>query len=96
MEYICKHCNKVYKSSHSRSNHYRIYHKDIVPENVSIIKDTVTTKVSIVTKPQKKTHNCLFCNKNFKTRQNKWEHQTKHCKNRDNDTKDDNNKTIEF
>ena len=35
MEYICKFCNKQYKSSHSRSNHYRIYHShDIVLESV--------------------------------------------------------------
>ena len=26
MDYICKYCNKNYKSVHSRSNHYRIYH----------------------------------------------------------------------
>ena len=29
MEYICKYCNKNYKSIHSRSNHYRIYHCEI-------------------------------------------------------------------
>lgn len=31
MDYICKYCNKKYKSYHSRSNHYRLYHK---PESI--------------------------------------------------------------
>ena len=90
MEYICKYCNKNYKSIQSRSNHYRIYHKaekvTEVTEKVTEVTEKVTEKVTEVTEKvtniNKKNNICKFCNKEFKNKQNKWEHQKKHCKNK--------------
>ena len=64
MEYICKHCNKIYKSNQSRSNHYRIYHNNTLPQNTTILPQNTTIlppKHTIL--PQKHTINCVYCNK---------------------------------
>ena len=86
MEYICKYCNKTYKSIHSRSNHYRIYHDDEVKENVKVVKVNVSKNVKVVkvVKVDILNYTCNFCNKEFKSRQYKWEHQNKFCKFRNN------------
>jgi DNA-directed RNA polymerase subunit RPC12/RpoP len=77
----CNVCNKKYKSYKSLWNHNKSFHNNIIANNnndVSINKIAVDTlndnKVNIT------TYNCIYCNKIFKSRQNKWEHQTKHCK----------------
>ena len=83
MEYICKYCNKKYKSSHSRSNHYRIYHK---ADNITcqpIVNPCVNPCVNLCVNPcvnlevDKKVNTelnendkylCIKCNIKFTTR----------------------------
>ena len=101
MEYVCKHCNKKYKSSHSRSNHYRIYHNNDVKENVKVCKDKTNMckdKVKVfnnndVTKDSLR-YSCNYCNKIFKSRQYRWEHQNKFCKIKKTDELKEENTTI--
>ena len=77
-EYICKYCNKKYKSQQSRSNHYRLYHSDKKTNNIQLLSSNINIQqLSFNVNINK----CTFCNKEFKNRQNKWEHQKKHCKN---------------
>ena len=87
MSIICKYFNKKYKTMSSRSNHYRIYHKDVVKANVKVVKNNVKANVkavkgdnTIITDNETLLHICNFCNKILKSRQSKWEHQTKYCK----------------
>ena len=91
MEYICKHCNKKYKTPQSRSNHYRIYHKNevkVCKDNVNVCKDNLKVCKDSV------KYSCNYCNKIFRSRQYKWEHQTKFCKIKKNGELKDENITI--
>jgi hypothetical protein len=80
--YNCKICKKNYKSYKSLWNHNKSFHINTISINnngasitdISIKNTIVDNKVAI------NTYNCIYCNKIFKSRQNKWEHQTKHCK----------------
>ena len=86
MEYICKHCNKIYKSCHSRSNHYRIYHNIESKSKVSQMLQTSKSKVS------QTIFNCNFCNRIYKHKQSKYKHE-QICKNKE---LKDNNKIVKL
>ena len=85
MSFICKYCNKTYKTMSSRSNHYRIYHKDdmSVKSKCEVSHSSVKSK-SIVN--QNKVNNtncnnyiCQYCNNIYKHKQSKYNHEKK-CK----------------
>ena len=62
MDYICKYCKKIYKTPQSRSNHYRIYHKNnstISPQNSTI---STISKIHI-NEFHKNIYSCNLCNK---------------------------------
>ena len=78
MEYICKYCNKTYKSIHSRSNHYRIYHKMESKPNVSLesvkIKPNVSLNIVNSNHDVNKginNYKCKHCDKIYKHKQSK-------------------------
>jgi hypothetical protein len=70
MEYICKYCSKTYKSIHSRSNHYRIYHK----------KDLLKSNPKVTLESSNRNFYCKYCNNIYKYKQGKYKHEQK-CKN---------------
>jgi len=76
--YSCKICNKDYSSASSLWNHNKKFHNENI-ENVTK-NDTNVTKndTNFDTKNNDKIK-CIFCNKIFKFRQNKYQHQ-KTCK----------------
>ena len=86
-KYICKTCNKYYKSPQSMSNHKKKYHTNISP-NITIISSKynsdmppIIPHISITTninKIQKKTDNtiCEYCNKKLST----YTHLRRHLK----------------
>ena len=81
---VCKICNKIYASYKSLWNHNKKFHKDDVKENVKVCKGNVKENVKVCKGFVKVNTNCEYscnyCNKIFKSRQYKWEHQTKFCK----------------
>jgi hypothetical protein len=80
MLYECKKCNKIYKTYQTLWKHNKIFHNNNViihNDNVSIITNDVSINKNNVSINK---NECIYCNKIFKSRQNKWEHQTKHCK----------------
>jgi hypothetical protein len=91
-EYKCKICEKEYKSYQSLWNHNKIKHNTAVKDNVKDVKDTVKDVKDIV-KTSKK-HICEICNKEFTSRQSKYEHKKNVCKIKENNIINSNNKTI--
>jgi hypothetical protein len=81
-KYICKHCSKEYNTSQSRSNHYRLYHKISVTQNVTIpLKNVIQKSPNIDINEDVDKFHCSKCNKQFKFRQGKWRHEQKCDKN---------------
>ena len=84
--YICKFCNRVYKSKQSLWNHCSKYH---IQKNLKIIQEssnynpTLIQESSnnnpIITQLSINKHNCKYCSKAFKYNQGKWKHEQK-CK----------------
>ena len=99
MVYICKYCNKKYKSSHSRSNHYRIYHKidsnpKVTPEssnsNPKVTPESSNSNPKVtINLCEIKNFTCRYCDKMYKYKQGKYKHEQS-CKNKE--LKEDNNK----
>jgi hypothetical protein len=77
-KYECKYCSKEYSTSQSRSNHYRIYHKNDV---VQIVQPVVNNVVEII--PHVINNNvdvsltCKYCNKILCDRFSRWKHEKK-------------------
>ena len=88
-EYKCKHCEKIYSSISSRSNHIRIKHKTDGDHLVAAGDPIVLTKYT--------QENCSICNKIFANRHSRWRHEKK-CKiekeNKENEKKENENKEI--
>jgi hypothetical protein len=90
MDYICKYCNKKYKSYHSRSNHYRLYHKpesivcqlNVNPSVNPSVNPKVDKNVNLISKQDNK-YVCIRCNIKFTTRQAKSRHILKSCNKND-------------
>ena len=61
MEYICKHCNKSYKSMQSRGNHYRIYHKNVTTNPTILPQNPTISPQNSTILPQKNI--CKYCKK---------------------------------
>ena len=97
MDFICKYCSKNYKSIHSRSNHYRIYHNSESNPKVTLKSSKSNPKVTlksfktnpIITLDISKNHCCNYCNKVYKYKQGKYKHE-KTCNNKNELTKIDN------
>ena len=88
MVYICKYCNKKYKSSHSRSNHYRIYHK--IDSNPKVTPESSNSNPKVtINLCEIKNFTCRYCDKMYKYKQGKYKHEQS-CKNKE--LKEDNNK----
>ena len=68
MEYVCKHCNKKYKSQQSRSNHYRIYHNIKSNPKVTLESSKSNPKVTL-------NFACNYCEKKYKYKQGKYKHE---------------------
>jgi hypothetical protein len=79
MEYICKHCNKIYKSIQSRSNHYRIYHNNTLPQNIPILSSNIPSNIPILSSLKEDKNKCVKCDKILSSYKNKWRHEQK-CK----------------
>ena len=89
MEYICKYCNKSYKSIHSRSNHYRIYHSIDRKPKVSLESVKSKPKVSLAivnikldVNKEINNYNCKYCDKIYKHKQSKYKHEQS-CNNKE-------------
>ena len=85
MEYICKYCNRNYKTIHSRSNHYRIYHCEIhkqksVESKSKVSQESVESKSKV--SQELNRYMCKYCNNIYKHKQSKYNHEKK-CKNKD-------------
>jgi hypothetical protein len=71
-KYRCKHCNKNYSSASSLWNHNNKFHKnDVLVSTTNVIVSNGNVLSN--------KNNCKFCDKIFKSRQNKFDHQ-KICK----------------
>ena len=85
MEYICKFCSKTYKSIHSRSNHYRIYHDTgLSKSNPKVTRESSKSNPKVTLESSKSNpnnFNCKFCNNIYKYKQGKYKHE-KTCKNK--------------
>jgi len=86
MDIICKHCNKKYASSHSRSNHIRRFHKvtDSFDDHNDHndhkkVTNTISENVDNVTIESTNNNICKFCNKKLCNRKSRWRHEQK-CK----------------
>ena len=77
-EYICKICNKYYKSRQSLWNHTNNYHTESCISNVTnmlpINDNYVTNMLPNVTK---KSNTCNICNKILGNRHSRWRHEQK-------------------
>jgi hypothetical protein len=76
----CKICNKVYASMSSLCNHNKKFHSknnnDVLINNTDVLINNNNVLIN--------NNECIYCNKCFKSRQNKWDHQKNHCKNKNN------------
>jgi hypothetical protein len=72
--HTCKICNKKYSSKSSLCNHNKKFHIKDVSKNTPIVS-TDSPNVSI-----KNSLLCKYCAKKFSSTQNKWKHENKVCK----------------
>jgi len=77
-EYKCKHCEKIYSSLASRSNHNRIKHK-IVGDHLVATGDHLVATGNHLMLTKNTQENCSICNKIFAKRHSRWRHEKK-CK----------------
>ena len=82
----CKICNKNYKSKSSLCNHNKKFHYKKVTESNCLVMDNkikVTESNCLVIDNIiiNKSLQCKYCNKLFRYKQNKYEHEKKVCKN---------------
>ena len=96
-EFICKYCNKGYKTSQSRSNHYRKFH-DTMSTQMSFFVNNLSTqcKHNVPTNENMKKLTCNFCNKLFTTRQSKSRHQNQYCHQKNKNENINNEKEIKI
>ena len=82
--YTCNICNKHYASQSSLCNHNKKFHQNNLLNNTDK-QNIVTESSGFLCKSNGKiinsngTLNCKYCNKLFKSKQNKYEHQKKVC-----------------
>ena len=84
-EFKCKYCDKSYSSQSARCNHIKIKHnnksilkcipnvknvKKCIPKNAYEKKSELNIEVLI----------CKYCNNKYSSRQNRWKHESKTCK----------------
>jgi hypothetical protein len=80
----CNICNKYYASQSSLCNHNKKFHQNNINNNKNK-QNIVTESNGLLSKSNGKitdsngTLNCKYCNKIFKSKQNKYEHQKKVC-----------------
>jgi hypothetical protein len=77
IKYVCKICNKYYKTYVTLWKHNRKFHTT----NVTNLTPVTNNKIICNVTPNTKKYHCRFCDKPFNCRQNKYEHH-KICKNR--------------
>ena len=70
-KFRCKYCDKEYSTSHSRSNHYRLYHNDAISLKSVIPSAKIQPNVII------DGYQCKFCPKIYKHLQSRWKHEQK-------------------
>jgi len=92
-EYKCKHCEKIYSSISSRSNHIRIKHKN-VDNHPNHNDNHIDNHQIIINNEEAKTYLCSKCNKSFEFYQNRWRHE-KNCKNEEKKKEDDKIKILQ-
>jgi len=76
--FSCKVCNKHLSSYKSLWRHNKKFHNNTVLDCTGNVLDC-TGNVLAQKNKECATHNCKYCNKIFKSRQNKWDHE-KICK----------------
>lgn len=84
-ELLCTICNKHYKTIQSLCNHNKRFHTNNINPCVTPVTHvthvTHVTPIVIKSEPKNTTqYLCKYCNREFKRRQNKWVHESKHCK----------------
>ena len=72
-KFICKTCNRYYKSYQSLWNHNKKFHSI---NNHNITNHNHTDNQNITINNHNK-YNCKYCNKQFNFNQNKWRHEKK-------------------
>ena len=78
-DFYCKQCKKQYASYQSYWNHNKKNHTSAV---VQCIPSCIPNVVQCIPKviQEEISYKCMYCNKNYSSRQNKWKHEQK-CKN---------------
>jgi hypothetical protein len=76
--YICKICNKNYKTYKSLWNHNNNYHKNNVVQKIQQVVENVVQKIQHI-KESDDNRTCKFCNKQYCDRSYRWRHE-KICK----------------
>ena len=80
-DYICKVCNKQYKTYKSLWNHNKKYHSIYTPISISLYKPNISQDKSNINQDKPyPNYKCTFCNKVYKHFQSRWKHQ-QICKN---------------
>ena len=94
--YICKVCNKKYTSYKSLWNHNKKYHIHDVSDNVSIVSDNVSiVSDNVSDNVSNKILKCKYCNKIYKHRSSKSQHE-KNCKSNKSNKSNKNNEQYEI
>jgi hypothetical protein len=91
MDFRCNYCTKDYRSYQSLWNHNKKFHSnnnDICTVKCTV-KRTVKRTGSVLAEENKEDkYKCSLCNKIFKSRQNKWDHEKNYCKEKDKNIND--------
>ena len=73
-KFICKTCDRYYKSYQSLWNHNKKFHSNNKP-NINRISTTYQPNVNQISTEYK--YYCKFCNKGYNINQSRWKHQQK-------------------
>jgi len=76
-KFVCKHCNKEYSSSQSRSNHYKKFHE--VKNVINCVPKKDHGVPAVFQGENVSEYNCKICKKNYSNRHSLWKH-TQKCK----------------
>ena len=99
MEYRCNDCNKLYSSYQSLWIHNKKFHFKVKTECIPNVVLSIPERIPNVIQCNPITINmsviCKYCNKQFSSRQNKWNHEQK-CKSKINIIEENKNLKLEI
>jgi uncharacterized C2H2 Zn-finger protein len=87
----CNNCGKTYSSKSSLCNHVKKFHNTVVTESNGLninnqnlgTENTIVNNTKIIESNNNNKLKCKYCNKLFKHKQNKYEHQKNVCEPKD-------------